>query len=180
MQGKDTTLLWSLRLFQPSVPQAGPKTEANSFFKTRMYFSSIKRLLHPDLELAAFHQQKHDLFVFPSLQSTLRSFKMRDDTEIPSHHIFIILAMSISRLKSGNFVSLLLLLLSLSWVILGKHSHARTVYMRLGACKRSIQFFTGITQIFCDLLHRILYFWIFTGDFIPRLYLPYMKWMISP
>lgn len=124
--------------FQPSVPQAGPKPEGNPFFKTRMYISSIKRLLHPDLEIAAFHQQRHDLSVCPSLQSTLRSFKMKDATEIPSCHVFIILAMSISRLKSGNLISLLLLLLSLSWVILGKHSHARTVYMRLGACEWSI------------------------------------------
>lgn len=60
--------------------------------------------------------------------------------------IFIILAMSVSRPKSGNLISFLLLLLSLSWVILGKHLHAHTVHVRLGVCEWSIQLFTGITQ----------------------------------
>jgi len=114
-------------VFQRSVLQAGPKAEGNSFFQNKDVFSSIRCLLHPDLEMAAFHQQTYDLFVFPNLQSTLRSFKMNDATEIPSRHIFIILAMSSSGLKSGNLVPSLLLLLSLSQVILGKHSHARTL-----------------------------------------------------
>lgn len=109
--------------FQPSMPQESPKPEDNSFFQLNLYFSSIKHLLHPNLEMAASLQEKHDLFVFPSLQSTLRCFKMKDAAEIPGCHIFIILAMSISRPKSGNLISLLLLLLSLSWVILGKHMH---------------------------------------------------------
>lgn len=50
--------------------------------------------------------------VFPSPQSTARSFKMKDAREIPTCHIFIILAMRISRLKAGNLISLLLLLVS--------------------------------------------------------------------
>lgn len=70
------------------MPEVGLKGEGNSFFKTGMCFSSDNRLLHPDLEMAAFHQQKRDLFVFLSLQSTLRSFKMKDVAEIPSSHIY--------------------------------------------------------------------------------------------
>lgn len=92
--------------------------------------------------------------------------------------IFIILATSISRLKSGNLVSFLLLLLSLSWVILGKHLHARTVYARLGAREWSIQLFIGITQIFYDLLQlniskpiKILhsFFFFFYRDTFPQI-----------
>lgn len=115
--GHCTALVCNLQLYQPSAPWVDPKAKSNTFFKTCAYFSRVKHLLHPDLEKAAFHQQliifhKHDLHGFLSLQSTASSFKMKDATEIPTCHIFIILAMSISRLKAGKLISLLLLLLS--------------------------------------------------------------------
>lgn len=96
--------------------------------------------------------------------------------------IFIVLAMSVSRPKSGNLISFLLLLLSLSWVILGKHLHAHTVHVRLGVCEWSIQLFTGITQrysvifysrISLNLLRIYIPVVFFIGDFFfPRLHLP--------
>lgn len=115
---------------------------------------SILRKLH-------FIRHKHGLCAFPSLQSIERSFKMKDATEIPTCHIFIILAMSISEAwKLHFFVAFVTVL---SQVILGKPSHARIVYMRLGACKLSVQLSTGRTWMFCDLLQQMsLSLWRFS------------------
>lgn len=119
---------------------------------------------------AAFHQQKCSPFVSLSLRSTLR-WKMLQEYQAT---IFIVLAMSVSRPKSGNLISFLLLLLSLSWVILGKHLHAHTVHVRLGVCEWSIQLFTGITQrysvifysrISLNLLRIYIPVVFFIGDF---------------
>lgn len=78
---------------------------------------------------------------------------MKDATEIPTCHIFIILATSISEAwKLHFFVAFVTVL---SQVILGKPSHARIVYVRLGACKLSVQLSTGRTWMFCDLLQQM-------------------------
>lgn len=108
---EDSVLLWSARvLCQPSAPRAGPKAtlspkQAHTFLESNTCCILAWRKLH-------FTSINTISTLFPSLQSTARSFKMKDATEIPTCHIFIILATSISRPKAGDLVSLLLLLLS--------------------------------------------------------------------
>lgn len=167
-----------------------PTFKGDTSLKTSVYFSRGKHLLDPDLEKAAFHQHKHHLYVFPSLQSTARSLKMKDATEIPTCHIFIILAVSNSRLKAGNLISLLLLLLSflrLFWESPRSHvlcTWGCCVHMVSPAlCWRNMDVLCSFT-VKCLSPYEDFLFLDFYRGFPPtlpttRIHLPYMKWIVN-
>lgn len=127
---------------------------------------------------------KNMICFFPSLKSTLRSFEMEDVAVI---YLLFWQWPFLDKVRKPHFF-----VAFVTVPFLGYFRKALTFtycvyeYMVVGACERSIQFFTGIVQISCDLLQmnvfkplKILYSWIFIGDFFPRLHLPFMKWIIS-